>query len=110
MKREKFVVQIERDKKWKGYIFEVMYQLATYTYAWYNIPPPPYLHTNNTQAMAALFNVSPPPPPSKSHAPSFDVAGTQTWMTCILYGDGVQWLRGVCILHNLSRFVLLQCS
>ena len=58
VKRKKFLVQIERDKKWKGYILEVMNQLATYMFAWYNIPPPPlYLQTNNTQAIAAPFNV-----------------------------------------------------
>ena len=99
VKREKFVVQIERDKKWKGYIFEVMYQLATLTYARYNIPrlPPHKQHTSNS---SPLQRVS--PTPSKSRAPNFDVVGTQTWMTCILYGDGVQWLRGVCILHKTS--------
>ena len=64
VKREKFVVQIERDKKWMGYNFEVMYQLATLKYAWYNIPPPPFLHTNSTQAIAdPLQRVTPTPPP-----------------------------------------------
>ena len=62
VKRENLDVQIERDKKWKGYIFEVMYQLATYTYAWYNIPPPPLPpHKQHTSNSSPLQRVSPPP-------------------------------------------------
>ena len=38
---EKFVVQIERDKKWKGYIFEVMYQLRIRMHGTTPSPPPP---------------------------------------------------------------------